>query len=103
MVRPSSGRKTQWTTKYEFRGFGRAAQAGEKMLALPDLVRKGNLWPTKEKMTMSSNIALVFVAAVIAFASPALAAGNGNRDNEYKSAQYCVPQDDVPGAQSVYC
>ena len=37
MVRPSSGRKTQWTTKYEFRGFGRAAQAGEKMLALPDV------------------------------------------------------------------
>ena len=52
---------------------------------------------------MSSNIALVFVVAVIVFASPALAAGNGNRDNEYKSAQYCVPQDDIPGAQSVYC
>jgi len=29
MVRPSFGRKTQWTTKYEFPGFGRAAQAGE--------------------------------------------------------------------------
>jgi len=52
---------------------------------------------------MSTKITMVFVVAVIALASPALAAGNGNRDNEYKSAQYCVPQDDIPGAPSVYC
>ncbi len=52
---------------------------------------------------MSTTITMVFVVAVIALACPALAAGNGNRDNEYKTAQYCVPQDDIPGAQSVYC
>ncbi len=68
------------------------------MLALPDLVSR-----QQEKMTMSTTITMVFVVAVIALASPALAAGNGNRDNEYKSAQYCVPQDDIPGAQNVYC
>ncbi len=54
-------------------------------------------------MTMSTKITMVFVVAVIVLASPALAAGNGNRDNEYKSAQYCVPQDDIPGAQSIFC
>jgi hypothetical protein len=74
------------------------------MLALPDLIGKGNLCPTREeKTTMSTKITMVFVVAVIISASPALAAGNGNRDNEYKSAQYCVPQDDIPGAPSVYC
>ena len=52
---------------------------------------------------MSTKITMVLIVAVIALASPALATGNGNRDNEYKSAQYCVPQDDIPGAQSVYC
>ncbi len=52
---------------------------------------------------MSIKITRVIVVAVIALASSALAAGNGNRNNEYKSAQYCVPQDNIPGAQSVYC
>lgn len=52
---------------------------------------------------MWTKITMALVVAVIASASPALAAGNGNRDNEYKSAQYCVPQGDVPGAPSVYC
>jgi hypothetical protein len=41
--------------------------------------------------------------AIIAVECPALVAGSGNRDNEYKSSQYCVPQDDIPGAQRVYC
>ncbi len=55
---------------------------------------------------MSTKITTAFVAAVIAFASPAATAGNGNRNNEhtFKSAQYCVPEYDIPGAQNtVYC
>jgi hypothetical protein len=57
-------------------------------------------------MTMSIKLTMAFVAAIIALASPALAAGNGNRDNEltYKLAQYCVPQhDELPGMTKVYC
>ena len=50
---------------------------------------------------MSTKITMVFVVALIALGSPTQ--GTGNRDNEYKSAQYCVPQDDIPGAQSIYC
>jgi hypothetical protein len=57
-------------------------------------------------MTMSTKVTTALVAAVIAMALPALAAGNANRDNEhgYKSAQYCMPQlDELPGTTSVYC
>jgi hypothetical protein len=57
-------------------------------------------------MTMWIKVTMAFVAAIIALASPALAAGNGNRDNEltYKLAQYCVPQhDELPGMTKVYC
>jgi hypothetical protein len=49
---------------------------------------------------------MAFVAAVIALALPALAAGNRNRDNEhtYKLAQYCVPRlDEPPGTTRVFC
>jgi hypothetical protein len=55
---------------------------------------------------MSTKITTAFMAAVIAFASPAFPAGKGNRDNErtFKSAQYCVPEYDIPGAQNtIYC
>ncbi len=54
---------------------------------------------------MSAKITMVLVAVVIACVPPALAGGNGNRDNGYtKSAQYCVPQfDDNPDALRVYC
>ena len=55
---------------------------------------------------MSTKIATAFVAAVIAFASPALTAGNGNRNDAhmFKSAQYCVPEYDIPGGQNtIYC
>jgi hypothetical protein len=55
---------------------------------------------------MSTKITIAFVAAVIAFASPAPTAGNGNRNNEhmFKSAQYCAPEYDSPGApNSIYC
>jgi len=41
-----------------------------------------------------------------ALALPALAAGNGKRDNEYtyKLAQYCTPQmDELPGMTRVFC
>ena len=55
---------------------------------------------------MSTKVTMAFVAVVIALALPALAGGNGNRDNEYtyKSAQYCIPQlDELPGTTRVYC
>jgi hypothetical protein len=52
---------------------------------------------------MSTRISMAFAAAIITFALPASIAGSGNRNNEHKSAQYCVPQDDIPGAQSIYC
>jgi uncharacterized protein YdeI (BOF family) len=59
----------------------------------------------KEKTTMSGKITMALAALVIACVPPALAGGNGNRDNGYtKSAQYCVPQfDDNPDALRVYC
>jgi hypothetical protein len=75
-------------------------------VALRDLVCKGNLFRHKEKMTMSTKITMALVAAVIAYASPALAGGNRNRDNEYtyKTAQYCLPQlDDLPDTTRVFC
>ncbi len=52
---------------------------------------------------MATKITMIFAVAVIALASTAFGAGNGNRANAYKLAQYCVPQDDIPGAQSIYC
>ena len=55
---------------------------------------------------MSTKITMVFAAGIIALALPALAAGNGSRDNEqsYKLAQYCIPQhDELPGMNRVYC
>jgi len=57
-------------------------------------------------MTMSTKVTMAFVAAVIALAPPALAAGIGKRDNEYtyKLAQYCTPQlDELPGTTRVFC
>jgi hypothetical protein len=57
-------------------------------------------------MTMSTKLAMAFVAVIVASALPALAAGNGNRDSgyTYKLAQYCMPQhDELPGATKVYC
>jgi hypothetical protein len=68
-------------------------------------VRKGDVLRHREK-TMSTMITTAFVAAVIAFASPAPTVGNGNRNNEhmFKSAQYCVPDYDMPGApNTIYC
>ncbi len=55
---------------------------------------------------MSTKVTMAFVAAVIALAPPALAAGIGKRDNEYtyKLAQYCTPQlDELPGTTRVFC
>jgi hypothetical protein len=57
-------------------------------------------------MTMSTKVTMAFVAAVIALALPALAAGNGKRDDEYnyKLAQYCIPQlDELPGTTRIVC
>jgi hypothetical protein len=55
---------------------------------------------------MSTKITTAFVAALIALAPPAPTASNSNRNNEhaFKSAQYCIPEYDIPGAQNtVYC
>jgi len=55
---------------------------------------------------MSIKITMALIAVVTALASPALAAGNGNRGHaySYKSAQYCMPQyDDLSDATRVYC
>lgn len=55
---------------------------------------------------MSTTVTMAFVAAIIALALPALAAGNSKRDNEYtyELAQYCMPQlDELPGATRVFC
>jgi hypothetical protein len=57
-------------------------------------------------MTMSTKITMALVAAVIACASPALAGGNRNRNDEYsyKTAQYCIPElDELPGTTRLYC
>jgi|AmaraimetFIIA100_FD_contig_31_24981546_length_399_multi_4_in_0_out_0_1 hypothetical protein len=51
-------------------------------------------------------ITIAFLAAVIAFTCPALAAGSDNRDDKYglELAQYCMPLDDGSGAQRFpYC
>jgi hypothetical protein len=51
-----------------------------------------------------SKITMVLVAAVVALASPAAVGGNGH-DNGTSSrlSQYCVPQDEFPGAETLYC
>jgi hypothetical protein len=57
-------------------------------------------------MTMSIKIVMALVTVVIACASPALAGGNRDRNNEYtyKTAQYCLPQlDEPPGTTRLYC
>jgi hypothetical protein len=54
---------------------------------------------------MQRKLTLALAAAVIAFASCALA-GNGSRNNEFTSetAQYCIPQYDSSGVQRApYC
>jgi hypothetical protein len=63
-------------------------------------------FPHEENMTMSTKVAMAFVAVIVALAMPALAAGDGNRDtgHTYRLAQYCVPQhDELPGTTKVYC
>ena len=55
---------------------------------------------------MPTRTTIAFLAAVITFACPTLAAGNGNRDDKYgfELAQYCMPLDDGSGAQRFpYC
>jgi hypothetical protein len=99
-------------------GVGRAKMRGRKRgeshfiacrgisAALSDPVCDGDVLPTRGEMTMSTKLAMAFAAVIVALALPALAAGNGNRDNEhtYKLAQYCIPQhDELPGATRVYC
>jgi hypothetical protein len=57
-------------------------------------------------MTMSIKIVMALLTVVIACASPALAGGNRDRNNEYtyKTAQYCLPQlDESPGTTRLYC
>jgi hypothetical protein len=57
-------------------------------------------------MTMSTKVTMALVATIVALALPTLAAGNGERDDEYtyKLAQYCIPQlDELPGTTRVFC
>jgi hypothetical protein len=50
---------------------------------------------------MSMRITLAVLMAVLVSAAPA----THNRDNSFtpKLAQYCLPQDEIPGEQTVYC
>ena len=51
---------------------------------------------------MSIRITAALIAAVILIA-PRLAAGTNGGVGENMVAQYCMPEDDVPGAQTIYC
>ena len=79
--------------------------AGNKHHSCPNLICKGDLLSTQEKVTMQTKIMLTLTVVVVAFACAALAGGNGIRDNRYTStAQYCMPQvDDDADAFRVYC
>jgi hypothetical protein len=66
----------------------------------------------EEKATMSIKLTMAFVAIIVALALPAHVARDVNRDNlvnrgnlrAYKSAQYCMPQDDdLPAMTRIYC
>jgi hypothetical protein len=50
-----------------------------------------------------AKITMALAAAAIALASPVLAVGNRDNSSTSKVSQYCVPQDDIPGAQTLYC
>jgi hypothetical protein len=50
---------------------------------------------------MSMRIALAVLMAVLVAAAPA--AHNRNDGFTSKLAQYCLPQDEVPGEQTIYC
>jgi hypothetical protein len=54
---------------------------------------------------MSPEITMPLIAVVMALSFPALTAGNGDRGNVYlyKSAQYCMPYDDLADVSRVYC
>jgi hypothetical protein len=52
---------------------------------------------------MSIRIVTALADAIIALASPALTAGNGNNESTSKLSQFCIPQDDIPDAPTVYC
>jgi hypothetical protein len=51
-----------------------------------------------------SKITMLLVAALVALASPAAVGGNGRDDGtSSRLSQYCVPQDELSGAQTLYC
>jgi hypothetical protein len=57
-------------------------------------------------MTMTTKITMALIAAFIMLAPPVLAAGHATGENAYtkKLAQYCNPQDELPGTEGVlYC
>jgi hypothetical protein len=61
------------------------------------------VWPQGD-MTMSIKLTIARVAIIVA--STLLAPATRDRDNSYvyKSAQYCIPQDDdLSGTTRVYC
>lgn len=93
----------------EWRGRNPACCSGASQginAALSSQVCNGNLLRPEKDITMSTKISMALAALIIACASPALAGGDGNRDNWYasSSAQYCLPQfDDDPDPLRVYC
>ena len=55
---------------------------------------------------MSFRMAMAVLTGVISFALPVASASRGdhNKDQIVKVAQYCMPDDDEPGAKSdLYC
>ena len=54
---------------------------------------------------MLTKISVAVAVAVIAFTSLASTVGPSNRNYErtFKSAQYCMPTYDSPGAARIYC
>jgi|GraSoiStandDraft_40_1057318.scaffolds.fasta_scaffold221571_2 hypothetical protein len=55
----------------------------------------------QEKQAMSK-ITIALTAAAIALASPTLGASNHDTGSTHL-AQYCLPQDEIPGGQTLYC
>jgi hypothetical protein len=49
---------------------------------------------------MSIKIATAVMTGIIALAAAAAGDSNRNKDQTFKAAQYCVPNDDEPGAKS---
>jgi hypothetical protein len=66
---------------------------------LPDTI-----YFAKEENQIMSTITMALVAVAIGLASAGAAARNGSDNGStFRVSQYCVPQDDIAGAQTLYC